>query len=90
MSLHNDIMNLICKEPEVRSYGAEPHYAYKLGHRDARHAAAELSLKADERIDELVYALRAAKAYVEDTSDYGRELADAVTFIIDAALEENK
>ena len=53
MNLHNEIMNI--QMPTDFDY-ADFHskvYAYKSGHRDARHAAAELSLKAEARIEEL-------------------------------------
>lgn len=42
--LSGEIMNIRCK-PDPRTvslYGADADMAYKLGHRDARHAAAEL------------------------------------------------
>lgn len=45
MSLHNEIMNLPCKHSD-----REHSIAYKTGHRDARHAAAELSLKYERYI----------------------------------------
>lgn len=49
MNLHNQIMNI----PTVPgSYNDE--FCYKLGHRDARHAAAELSLKYDALIQDLL------------------------------------
>ncbi len=38
--LHNEIMNLPCKVPA--DYDIKQRLAYKVGHRDARHAAAEL------------------------------------------------
>ena len=48
MDLHGRIMNLPATgEPAGGSM------AYKLGHRDARHAAAELALKADACIEAL-------------------------------------
>lgn len=54
MNLHNQIMNIPCSETQSRiAVQTKNHQAYKLGHRDARHAAAELSLKAEARIDEL-------------------------------------
>lgn len=53
MSLHNEIMNI---QERIGTYNDE--YCYKLGHRDARHAAAELSLKAESRIEELENALQ--------------------------------
>lgn len=56
MNLHNEIMNIQCDSNDecTYKYGQEHHHtSYKLGHRDARHAAAELSLKAEARIEEL-------------------------------------
>ena len=56
MDLHGQIMNLPFVEPaDVSAYKSE--YAAKLGHRDARHAAAELALNADACIDALRSAL---------------------------------
>ena len=52
MNLHGQIMNLpFVAQPDVTTYKSE--YAAKLGHRDARHAAAELALKADACIEVL-------------------------------------
>lgn len=56
MNLHSEIMNIQCDTNDecTYKYGQEHHHtSYKLGHRDARHAAAELSLKAEARIEEL-------------------------------------
>jgi uncharacterized protein (DUF2164 family) len=57
MNLHDTIMNL----SEVRKADTfldnMDHYFYREGHRDARHAAAEIVIKADERIEELESAL---------------------------------
>lgn len=64
MSLHNEIMNIQTKEKDLESaMGCEARYAYRLGHRDARHAAAELSLKSEARIEALEEILR---WYVEE------------------------
>ena len=52
-TLHAQIMNLPATgKPSGGSI------AYKLGHRDARHAAAELALQADAVRDELLAALQ--------------------------------
>jgi hypothetical protein len=52
MTLHGKIMNLPARMPsECAKMAAST--AYKAGHRDARHAAAELALKADALADEL-------------------------------------
>lgn len=56
MSLHNEIMNIQIKatdggrNSEMGDHGEK---CYKLGHRDARHAAAELSLKYERYIEKL-------------------------------------
>lgn len=73
MNLHGQIMNLPAptdaKITEVVRGGNEI-YAYKVGHRDARLAAAELAQEADARIAKLEAQLsaaleRAAKAEAE-------------------------
>ena len=53
MKLWKEIMNI---KPLGGTYSDE--FCYKLGHADAQQAAAELSLKAEARIDELEKALR--------------------------------
>ncbi len=56
MSLHDDIMNI----PAIRSRDktASCTRAYKEGHRDARHAAAEMSLKIERKLSQLREALK--------------------------------
>ena len=59
MNLHNEIMNIPVpksvihnlEHPDCKDMFSA--HSYKIGHRDARHAAAELSLKAEARIEEL-------------------------------------
>ena len=53
MDLHGQMMNL--QTPSILTFSNEdsPFIAYKKGHRDARHAAAELALKADACVDAL-------------------------------------
>lgn len=64
MNLHSEIMNIPVDQDKrleaVKNAGAS---AYTCGPRDARHAAAELSLKAEARIEELEEML---KWYVEE------------------------
>lgn len=55
MNLHSEIMNIPCDVSKVNS---DRQLVFKLGHRDARHAAAELSLKAEARIEELEEVLK--------------------------------
>jgi hypothetical protein len=62
-SLHGRIMNLQCQNPPPISLSSgftaqREAQAYREGHRDARHAAAELALEADVVIDELVSVVR--------------------------------
>lgn len=62
MNLHQEIMNIPCdkiKLNDVKTYSTSVIMAYKEGHRDARHAAAELSLKAEARIEELEDVIKA-------------------------------
>lgn len=56
MNLHGRIMNI--PAPELENDPAA-NSAFKRGHRDARHAAAEMAVKADARIDELESFIRA-------------------------------
>lgn len=62
MNLHNEIMNI---PVGTVIYDLFDHkiMAYKCGHRDARHASAKLSLKAQARIEELEEVL---KWYIEE------------------------
>lgn len=61
MNLHNRIMNLPCapRERDMLNFSEEATRAYKLGHRDARHAAAELANEADAVRDQMLAALKA-------------------------------
>lgn len=59
MDLHAEIMNIQIHDDHELDYDA--YVSYKLGHRDARHAAAELSLKAQARIEELEEELKTSE-----------------------------
>jgi hypothetical protein len=69
MSMHQEIMNIPVpksvihnlEHPDCKDMFSA--HSYKIGHRDARHAAAELSLKAEARIEELEEML---KWYIEE------------------------
>lgn len=63
MNLHNEIMNISVKHDRTTFQDQVCYLMYKEGHRDARHSAAELSLKAEARIEELEEML---KWYVEE------------------------
>lgn len=56
MNIHNHIMNIQIDRARMMdqlNFVSDYNTAYKLGYRDARHAAAELSLEAEARIEEL-------------------------------------
>ena len=55
MNLHGQIMNLPAKH--THGFHGDGDLAYRTGHRDARHAAAELALKADADVAALLAAL---------------------------------
>ena len=56
MSLHDKIMNI----PDGNlPTGSNQKIMYKMGHRDARHAAAEMAIELDERCEQLREAVRA-------------------------------
>lgn len=82
MNLHNEIMNIpaniILDGPEgVGNVSQNPYIAYKEGHRDARHDAAELSLKYEAYIERLESELRIASDYSGfevDINELKREL----------------
>lgn len=77
MDLHGQMMNLRCVVPPDAQVWANYGYAYKVGHRDARHAAAEVALKADA----CVRALREIVASAE------RNEAAVNTFLLIDARE---
>jgi len=56
MNLHNEIMNINVGTVVADGFPHKLH-AYKVGHRDALHAAAELSLKVDSYINSLEESL---------------------------------
>ena len=53
MSLHDEMINIRCDEAHLSEY-PDLRTHYKSGHCDARHAAAELALKADTEINRLM------------------------------------
>jgi len=75
MSMHQEIMNIPVpksvihnlEHPDCKDMFSA--HSYKIGHRDARHAAAELSLKAEARIEEIELLLRQARSMVNGASD---------------------
>ena len=63
MSLHNEIMNIQHKQGREDFLDSVGYGAYSEGHRDARHAAAELALKYDAEIEGL-------KDYIDTLEEY--------------------
>lgn len=60
MNLHNEIMNIQIDRTRMMdqlNFVSDYNTAYKLGHRDARHVAAELSLKAEAKLEEAMQLL---------------------------------
>lgn len=57
MSLHDKIMNIIGRHSSCRATSDGERQAYATGHRDARHAAAELAVAQDALVAQLVEAL---------------------------------
>lgn len=58
MSYHNKMMDIRERRLDSQFASTESRTLYKEGHRDARHAAAEIALKADKRIEKLENALQ--------------------------------
>jgi hypothetical protein len=81
MSFHNEIMNLLCVIPPGLSQ-LNTHHLYQIGHRDARHAAAELANKADAEIERLHELARDACEYAMlrqiEVLQLRKELKDAL------------
>lgn len=63
--LHGDIMNLQARMPADMKNNESQALAYKMGHRDARHDAAELSLGYESKIESLEEEITRLKAIIE-------------------------
>lgn len=62
MNYHNRMMNIPCIDAKARGEEQQSQeLACKIGHRDARHAAAEIANEADAKIRELRDALQNAR-----------------------------
>lgn len=89
MDLHAEIMNIpaniVLTGPEgVGNVHSNPYIAYKEGHRDARHAAAELSLKTQAKLDKALELLTAT------VNPFDKRTAQQRHEQIIKFLEENK
>jgi hypothetical protein len=66
MNLHDEIMNLHNIRANMELGRPDECLAYKVGHRDARHAAAELALAQDALMGELVGMLQWSMANLQE------------------------
>lgn len=94
MSLHNDIMNIPANS-DVENYPDNLRLAYKVGHRDARHAAAEMALKADSKIEKFAESLHRMTCSFEHISAlasiYGDTLPTGeVIIVLLASIQDTK
>ena len=88
MDLHGQIMNLRCVVPIDIEMASDRTHAYKLGQRDARHAAAELALKADECIEALRDALMVLRGEALPLKRNTIQRAEKALLDMDAAKEK--
>jgi urease accessory protein UreE len=68
--LHGQIMNLQCVQANMEPRGTMARLAYKVGHRDARHAAAELAAAQGAVIRALLADLDAAVGALHKVIDH--------------------
>lgn len=54
MSISSEIMNIRCDVKNTVGTGHDVKFSYSYGHRDARHAASEIALRADALIEALM------------------------------------
>jgi len=81
MNLHDEIMRIPCDPKRSPCRGVSAELAYKSGHRDARHAAAELAAAAEQPdtartilTDEDMRRLRRFHEICEDSDAGGHDL----------------
>jgi len=55
MSLQNEIINIQINDPLFDSRTDREKISYKVGHRDARHAAAEIALKYERALEDALF-----------------------------------
>ena len=89
MDMHGLIMNLPC-EWAMRDW-SNTREAYIYGHRDARHAAAELALTADAEIERRRALVTACRIAMYSSMHFSGDATDWTHMIaaIDAALTPN-
>lgn len=93
-SLHDRIVNIPINEECESGFIGSWQRGYRQGHRDARHAAAELALEADAVRDELVKALRLLVDLLPDpeldTDDVQRHFVQKAISALAKATKEQK
>ena len=65
MNLHGKIMNIPVDQKSLPESGEE-RLIYKIGHRDARHEAAEIAIKTDRLMEEMHDALEGLLSWCEE------------------------
>ena len=93
MDLHGQIMNILADANKAGTDDAR--LAYLHGHRDARHAAAEMALKADAQIDALAEVVVDVLAGVPDhdiegMTGYGKHDCDRISNVKAWALAHQR
>lgn len=91
---HNRIMNIppANKEAHVFYESDIEWVAYKFGHRDARHAAAEIALEAEREIEDLKYTLNILRFWTEgslscETHSWDQDQREAAEWCVQYAKE---
>jgi hypothetical protein len=84
MNLHGKIMNLQAKTPHDLDKAVGLVHAYRLGHQDARHAAADVALGGDAAIQ----ALRDLDARLRECMALGLSAAEAYDSLYQEATAE--
>lgn len=88
MSDHSQIMNLQVDPEMIEAIGKANGAYYKLGHKDARHAAAEISLRADGEIARLRETLEMiGSAQSDDPLDFPAMARDGLN--VNTAMEQS-
>lgn len=89
MSLSSNIMNLqtvMSRDDLIDLFDVPGMHAYKEGHRDARHAAVELALKAEALIEDMRIELENILDWLEQ-GDYDPSLTVDMKSLIERAKE---
>ena len=86
MSLHDDIMNLRCDTPKDANVNQA--ISFKYGHKQARHAAAELAKQADTEIERLHAENRMLQQSLEEAVNIHRAMFSTAREVAADAVKE--